>query len=272
MQDLVSTCFITLGTAELDEMVVARFIQGHEKTARSSLLARNFRSVDEAVNHVDMLEATETITLPQKDATQTPKKQVVTGATANMAASTSKTQTPSVESDELDCNVHECEVDALLDVFVASNDPDDFEDEEDVMEALAARMYKRFPQARKSRKCFYCGAQGHMWMKCYKLLSQLQRNGYQPRPSRGQVSNRGRRGRGYQSHRVSPKPSDRGGRTSTPRNLFGQKDGTSPRKSRNKKKMRSFMEMMDAYMAEGEDEEEEREEDDSDNEQESLNC
>ena len=62
----------------------------------------------------------------------------------------------------------------MLDVYAISIDVDDI-DEDDALEFLATKIYRKFPKARNSMKCFYCGAPGHSRMKCYRLMYQLQK-------------------------------------------------------------------------------------------------
>lgn len=184
VQDLVSTCFSSISPNELDEMVIARFVQGHHQSAKASLLARPFKSIDEAVNHVDMLEASKVITqvsqaTPDGENTSNSCKPVTA---TGKPASTKCIPSYTVDTHEEEDN-HIPDVDAILDVYTTSIDVVD-NDEDDALEFLATKIYRKFPKARNTMKCFYCGAPGHSWMKCYRLLAQLQKRGF--RPSRRQ--------------------------------------------------------------------------------------
>ena len=193
VQDLVSTCFNTISPTELDEMVIARFIQGHHQTAKANLLARPFQSIDEAVNHVDMLEASNVISpAVQKEKTPVGDKVSQSCRPTSKASHLASTLAKLVPTYAVDVNEEENEdshipeLDAILDVYSISIDEDDDVTEDEALEFLATRVYKKFPRATNNRKCFYCGTQGHTWMKCYRLMAQLQKKGFKPSRDRNQ--------------------------------------------------------------------------------------
>ena len=190
VQDLVNSCFATLCREEQDEMVVAKFINGHDMETMRDLLPCRFTSIDHAVNHMKMLEAKGVVNYSKEKKT----KETTTEVTPTQKVTAANAAVPELcdrDSGETEPNEgHEAEIDAIIDVCLAHTDLASLEYEDEVFEELAARVYRRYPQARKPGKCFYCGVQGHAWMKCYKLLATLQRNGYKgalkrpPRPAR----------------------------------------------------------------------------------------
>ena len=54
VENLVSTCFSSMAKAEMEDMIVARFIHGHDVSVKAALLSRSFANIDEVVNHVNM--------------------------------------------------------------------------------------------------------------------------------------------------------------------------------------------------------------------------
>lgn len=62
-----------------------------------------------------------------------------------------------IDTQAEDVDNHIPDKDAMLDVYAISIDVDDI-DEDDALEFLATKIYRKFPKDRNSLKCFYCGA------------------------------------------------------------------------------------------------------------------
>ena len=271
VQDLVGSCFTSLSKGEQDEMTVARFIQGHDKESMRDLLSCRFKHIDHAVNHMDMLEASG-ITSYATDATSTraaSSKQASKATAATAAIENASANVADINSDN-----HEAEVDAIVDACAATMEDDGIECEDDVLVELAARVYKKFPEARRTGKCYYCGAPGHLWMKCYKLRMRLQKQGYRPPSSRfGGRTRSDSRGRG---RRFTPRPDDRrpgdrrpDDRRPNPKPFRARPDSDQKSPTKGQGKMKYFMESM-LHLFQGMDSDEFQSEDDKDEKEEEV--
>ena len=79
------------------------------------------------------------------------------------------------------CSVNACDVDVMIDVLLTREDNEYMDNEELFFEALAMKVFRRFPDARDRNNCFYCGKPGHIWSRCEKIRGRLRQRGYQPR-------------------------------------------------------------------------------------------
>ena len=214
-----------------------------------------------AVNHAQTLESTGAIKIVAPDnSTSTPTMTTDNGGAAAAAVNVNSSTSHTTDPDD-----HSCEIDALLDVYITTSDVDpEYTFEEDILDGLAVKLYKRYPRARTSSKCYYCGKPGHVWMKCYSLLSRLQSHGYRASP-----------------RRMPPKQDSRSPRQPTLTRAPVEKQNLSSRKYRQNKfkkrlfpttfkkrgnqKFGSFLEMVETYLNE------EVDDSDSDSEEEEEN-
>ena len=167
-------------------MATVAFLHGHEEKVKNYMIGKNFASIDEAVNFVDTLEDSSFVKPEQSSKRDAGKSYAATAnTTPHRCRATRVNLAREDSSDEDDCETYAVEVDAIIDVMFADDEDEDlFEDE--VLETLASRVFRRFPQARNRGSCFYCGRQGHMWSKCRQLLERLRKNGMQPRRRQNQ--------------------------------------------------------------------------------------
>ena len=249
VQDLVSSCFSSLDPIELDDMVLARFIQGHDVSIKASLLTRTFRNIDEAVTVVDILEESNVVTVSKE--TSPLSANAATASTKHdskesKAKPSTRKRRDAVQvnlaEEEEDCpdelSVYAVDIDAMVDVCLASLDDDDDVYEDDVLDALATKVYRKYPAARSSAKCFYCGTPGHRWLKCYQLLSRLQKLGYKPR----------QRPKARRAQAATPRQASASAPAPAPRDRTSKR---SPGRRRGAKsdKLKVFWELMSSYMA-----------------------
>ena len=193
LDDLARLSFESISQDELDKLVIRQFIHGHSSDMVPFLLACRFTSIDQAVNHVEMME-----NMPGANKTPVPQDAPRPSYNRPMTA-TAAYVAPSHDTD-----IHIAEVDGILDVLLTTSSADAYPDEDSFCEILASQVYRRFPQAAsQTDKCFYCGIKGHRWLQCYKLRTKLQQNGlktpmrqtYNQAAPRPQAPGRGR-GRG----------------------------------------------------------------------------
>ena len=186
IQDLVSQCHCTMPVKEADAMAIVAFLHGHEEKIKNYMIGKNFASIDEAVNFVDTLEDSGFIKPEQSSTRDAGKSYAATAnTTPHRRRATRVNLAREDSSDEDDCETYAVEVDAMIDVMFADDEDEDMYEDE-VLETLASRVFRRFPQARNRGSCFYCGRQGHMWSRCRQLLERLRKNGMQSRRPQGQ--------------------------------------------------------------------------------------
>jgi hypothetical protein len=183
LDDLAHLSYESMSQTEREKLVITQFIHGQAQNLVPFLLSCQFHTIDQAVNHVDMIENIPGATTPATTTSTMRSNARPIQAVAAVALAPSGAQSN---------DSHAFDVDGIMDVLLSSTSPDDFEDEDDFCIALASQVYRRYPQAANQKeKCFYCGMNGHRWLKCYRLRSKLQQNGFKG-PIRSPPSNRTR--------------------------------------------------------------------------------
>ena len=261
LDDLARLSFGSISKNERDKMVIRQFIVGHAPSLVPMLLACRFSTLDEAVNHVEMLENMPDVLKPSKPHDASRPTFVRHDVAQAAYAQPSQPATS--------CDAHIAEVDGIMDVLLTTSSPEDYTDEDVFCEVLASQVYRRFPQAAsQGEKCFYCGLKGHRWLKCYRLRSKLQQNGLRT-PVRQQGNPQGRQpsptGRGN-----SPYPRDSQYTRDTP--ASGRGRGKSRGRGRGFQNLRrALVNMLDTCMEDDDSENAENEEEEQSEGQQTKN-
>jgi hypothetical protein len=79
------------------------------------------------------------------------------------------------------CEDGSAELDAIMDVYLTTQEVSIDATIEEALEVLAMRVNRKFPENRNMISCFYCGRKGHGWMRCEGLLKRLEERGFRRR-------------------------------------------------------------------------------------------
>jgi len=182
LQDLSDVAYSHLDQNERDTSALRQFIQGQADAITTFLLASRPKTLDEAVNLINMYEASADAKSRQGllqagsplSCVQGYQKQPVTPVCS--LVNQTHISTPNINDS------HEPEINNLVDALVCqvsfSQTVFDEEDEDQFFDLLMSKVQQKFPSSRSSRVCFYCGTPGHMWVKCLKLIHKLQSHGF----------------------------------------------------------------------------------------------
>jgi len=198
IQDLVHKAHSDMPQLLQDDTALQQFIYGQNDSATSMLLTHNPATLDDAVNFLTVIEANAEAkriqgslqpgsALSKASYNEPPTSQSVqTPSNPNSKSPPQATPAGSVETfhtEEADRTQYSDDIDDIVNAAICSlslcDSPNEDDDEDvNIFEILSSRIRRKFPRANNSRKCYYCGKAGHMWMKCFRLLKILQDNGY----------------------------------------------------------------------------------------------
>ena len=206
LQDLADKAYPSYSVAQRDSEVIQQFITGQSDAICLMLINKDILSLDEAVNMVTRFEAAAEVKRLHGNIQAGSALDLVSSANqlhknkpaVYNSSVTGTIHRPAVYRDVMTESFNDTSKANELNEIVAAvvnqiQSCDDSDDEDiDFFEIFNANVKRKFPEANKGNKCFYCGRKGHRFMDCYKLIKQLQINGYKPRQkTRGQFKRNG---------------------------------------------------------------------------------
>ena len=155
-----------------ERLKISKFIEGHSEEIRQKMIIRDFGSLNEAVTLVDCI---------MRD--QASNKQLVA---VDHKRQSEPTEEVMFAGDRSDGSMYACEdgsaeLDAIMDVYLTTQDVSIDTTIEEALEVLAVRVNRKFPETRNMISCFYCGRRGHGWMRCDVLFKRLEERGFRRR-------------------------------------------------------------------------------------------